>query len=66
MENGGSMLGGYHAAQRITVLPEKATAAFVLSDIGAMGLIKGLNEMGKKYRKTSRWLVTTIYFTLSI
>ena len=48
MENGGSMLGGYHAAQRITVLPEKATAAFVLSDIGAMGLIKGLNEMGKK------------------
>lgn len=48
MENGGSMLGGYHAAQRITVLPEKATAAFVLSDIGAMGLIKGLNEMGEK------------------
>ena len=48
MENGGSMLGGYHAAQRITVLPEKATAAFVLSDLGAMGLIKGLNEMGKK------------------
>lgn len=48
LENGGSMLGGYHAAQRIFSFPEKVTAAFVLSDIGAMGLIKGLTEMGKK------------------
>lgn len=48
LEDGGSMLGGYHAAQRIFSFTEKVTAAFVLSDIGAMGLIKGLTEMGKK------------------
>lgn len=48
LENGGTMLGGYHAAQKIFSLPEQVTAAFVLSDIGAMGLIKGLNEMGKR------------------
>lgn len=48
LENGGSMLGGYHTAQKLISLPEKVTAAFVLSDIGAMGLIKGLYEMGKE------------------
>lgn len=49
LKDAGSMLGGYHAAQKIFSLKnEKITAAFVLSDIGAMGLIKGLNEMGIK------------------
>lgn len=48
LENGGSMLGGYHAAHRIFSIDQKVTAVFVLSDIGAMGFIKGLNEIGKK------------------
>lgn len=43
---GNTMLGGYHAAQKVVSLLDKKTAIFVLSDIAAMGLIRGLNELG--------------------
>ena len=40
------MVGGYYAAQKVINLLGQKTAIFVLSDIGAMGLIRGLNELG--------------------
>jgi len=43
---GQSMLSGYYAAQDIYNKLDKVSAVFVLSDIGAMGLIKGLRELG--------------------
>jgi len=43
---GQSMLSGYYAAQDIYNKLDKVSAVFVLSDIGAMGLIKGLKELG--------------------
>lgn len=46
MDQGASIAGGYHAAQKIFSNQEKITAVFILSDIGAMGLIRGLNELG--------------------
>lgn len=41
-----TMLGGYYAAQEVIGLIDRKTAIFALSDIAAMGLIRGLNEMG--------------------
>lgn len=46
VEEGHTMLGGYYAAQKVINLIDRKTAIFVLSDIGAMGLIRGLNELG--------------------
>jgi LacI family transcriptional regulator len=45
-EEGQTMVGGYYAAQNIFNLIDENTAIFVLSDIGAMGLIRGLTELG--------------------
>ncbi|MFC5703333.1 LacI family DNA-binding transcriptional regulator [Cohnella faecalis] len=41
-----STIGGYQAAQYITDARKQITAVFVFSDVGAMGLIKGLHELG--------------------
>jgi LacI family transcriptional regulator len=46
VEEGQTMVGGYYAAQKVFHLIDDNTAIFVLSDIGAMGLIRGLNELG--------------------
>ena len=46
IEEGNTMLGGYYAAQKVIGLIDRKTAIFVLSDIGAMGLIRGLRELG--------------------
>ncbi len=46
IEGGNTMVGGYYAAQKVINLLGQKTAIFVLSDIGAMGLIRGLNELG--------------------
>jgi LacI family transcriptional regulator len=46
IEEGNTMLGGYYAAQKVIGSIDRKTAIFVLSDIGAMGLIRGLNELG--------------------
>ena len=43
---GATVRGGYHAAQRIFRLISRETAVFVLSDIAAMGTIRGLTELG--------------------
>ena len=43
---GATVKGGYHAAQRIFRLLAEETAIFVLSDIAAMGTIRGLTELG--------------------
>lgn len=44
ISNPATMVGGYHSAQ--VVFEKRATAVFTLSDVSAMGLIKGLNELG--------------------
>ncbi|MBW7476802.1 LacI family transcriptional regulator [Paenibacillus oenotherae] len=41
-----STAGGYQASQYITDPRMNITAVFVFSDVGAMGLIKGLHELG--------------------
>ncbi|QMV41206.1 LacI family DNA-binding transcriptional regulator [Cohnella cholangitidis] len=41
-----STVGGYQAAQYITDSRRNISAVFVFSDVGAMGLIKGLQELG--------------------
>ncbi len=46
IEEGNTLLGGYYSAQKVIGLIDRKTAIFVLSDIGAMGLIRGLNELG--------------------
>jgi len=46
LEEGQTMVGGYYAAQKVFKLIDNKTAIFVLSDIGAMGLIRGLKELG--------------------
>ncbi len=45
-EEGQTMVNGYYSAQKILGCLDDNTAIFVLSDIGAMGLIRGLNELG--------------------
>lgn len=41
-----SAFGGYQIAQKVGDKRNRITAIFVFSDIGAMGLIKGLHELG--------------------
>lgn len=43
---GATIMGGYYAAQKIRQKIIQNTAIFVLSDIGAMGLVRGLTELG--------------------
>ncbi len=45
-EEGETMMKGYYAAQEVLDYLNDDTAIFILSDIGAMGLIRGLNELG--------------------
>lgn len=47
-ETGVSLAEGYKVSQKLFSKIDKITAAFILSDIGAMGLIKGFNELGVK------------------
>lgn len=42
----GTAAGGYYAAQEILEKITDETAIFALSDIGAMGLVRGLTELG--------------------
>lgn len=42
----GTATGGYHAAQEILEKITEKTAVFALSDIAAMGLVRGLTELG--------------------
>jgi len=46
MEGEETMAGGYYAAQRIFSKRDNITGVFILSDIGAIGLIRGLKEAG--------------------
>ncbi len=46
MEEAQTMAGGYYVAQKIFNKLNQASAVFILSDIGAMGLLRGLNELG--------------------
>lgn len=46
IESGLTFDGGYHAAQQIFQKDGDVTAVFVLSDVTAIGLIKGLTELG--------------------
>ncbi|MGE6227087.1 LacI family DNA-binding transcriptional regulator [Paenibacillus chitinolyticus] len=41
-----SLLGGYHSAQQVYMLSPKVTAVFAFSDVAAIGLMKGLQELG--------------------
>ncbi|AZO93226.1 LacI family DNA-binding transcriptional regulator [Halocella sp. SP3-1] len=47
-EIGVSLAEGYKASQKLFAKMNEITAVFILSDIGAMGLIKGCNELGIK------------------
>ncbi|REK74796.1 LacI family DNA-binding transcriptional regulator [Paenibacillus paeoniae] len=46
IESNLSFNSGYHAAQQVFQKGQDVTAVFVLSDVTAIGLIKGLNELG--------------------
>ena len=61
----GPMLGGYYA-QKVINLIDRKTAIFVLSDIGAMGLIRGLNELGILFLKTFPLWGMTIFSTQTL
>lgn len=45
-ETGVSLAEGYKVSQKLFAKMDEITAAFILSDIGAMGLIKGCKELG--------------------
>ncbi|MFC0471760.1 LacI family DNA-binding transcriptional regulator [Halalkalibacter kiskunsagensis] len=46
LENEFSVEGGYHSAQQIMQLNDRATAVFAFSDMAAMGLLKGFYDLG--------------------
>ena len=45
IQNDFSVEGGYHSAQQIVQLTERATAVFAFADLAAMGVIKGFHDL---------------------
>jgi LacI family transcriptional regulator len=45
IQNDFSVEGGYHSAQQIVQLKERATAVFAFADLAAMGVIKGFHDL---------------------